>query len=154
DIGGAGPKRRSRHQLCIAAPDPIDRKENCGECQNGQGNQDVQESSPGLEVEYCKEGENCNERQNDPIRDQELAKIRNDRVAHAEYKEDLKPEQSHSRPNSTRKPWPIESKPDIDEANVQRRDSRGARSNTGCRDCVPYQHRRRLLGGFLWIVLA
>src|SRR5215510_4068584 len=92
----AGPKCGSGHELYVATTKPIERKENCGECQNDQGNQDMPESSLGLEMENGKKGESGNKCYDDPIGDQELAEIGNDRVAHAEYKEDLKPKQNHS----------------------------------------------------------
>ena len=86
----AGPKRGSGHELYVATPNPVDREESCREYQNSQGNEEVPEDIQRLEIDHAKKRESGNECHDNPIRDQKLAEIGNNRVTHAKNEKCLK----------------------------------------------------------------
>src|SRR5262245_45413113 len=98
-----GPKRNCCQELDVATTNPVDREESRGHRKNGQGNEYVPDHCHGLKVEQGKDSESRTERHDDPIGDQERAEVGNHRIADAEQKQSLKPDEHHFHHTSQHK---------------------------------------------------
>src|SRR6516165_8144361 len=90
-----GPERGCRQELDVATANPVYCEESSGHRKNRYGNEYVPDHCHGIEVEQCKGSESCTERHDDPIGDQVCEEVGNHRIANAEQKQSLKPDEDH-----------------------------------------------------------